>query len=93
MTLFEANYRFNLQIYQMPRDSTVESNRTLITESKACRIEVKLRENLTHVQERIRKYYNLKRSKGLTLKKGNKVYLSFKNFNLKRLSRKLDFYK
>jgi len=45
------------------------------------------------VQERIRKYYNLKKSKGLDLKEGDKVWLLYKNFKLKWLSKKLDYIK
>jgi len=32
------------------------------------------------VQERIKRYYNTKRSKGLDLKEGDKVWLLYKNF-------------
>ena len=35
------------------------------------------------VQERIRKYYNLKKSKGLDLKEGDKMWLLYKNFKLR----------
>jgi len=35
------------------------------------------------VQEHIRKYYNFKKSKGLNLKKGDKVWLLHKNFKLR----------
>jgi len=45
------------------------------------------------VQERMRKYYNLKKSKGLDLKKGDKVWLLYKNFKLRWLSKKLDHIK
>jgi len=45
------------------------------------------------VQERMRKYYNLKKSKGLNLKEGDKVWLLYKNFKLKQLSKKLDYVK
>jgi len=45
------------------------------------------------VQEYIRKYYNLKKSKGLDLKEGDKVWLLYKNFKLKQLSKKLDYIK
>jgi len=45
------------------------------------------------VQEHIRKYYNLKKSKGLDLKEGNKVWLLYKNFKLRQLSKKLDYIK
>ena len=32
------------------------------------------------IQEQIKKYYDFKRSKGLDLKKGDKVQLLYKNF-------------
>jgi len=35
------------------------------------------------VQKHIRKYYNLKKSKGLDLKEGDKVWLLYKNFKLR----------
>jgi len=35
------------------------------------------------VQKHIRKYYNLKKSKGLNLKEGDKVWLLYKNFKLR----------
>jgi len=45
------------------------------------------------IQKRIRKYYNLKKSKGLDLKEGDKVWLLYKNFKLRQLSKKLDYVK
>jgi len=45
------------------------------------------------VQERIRKYYNLKKFKGPDLKEGDKVWLLYKNFKLRWLSKKLDYIK
>ena len=41
----------------------------------------------------MRKYYNLKKSKGLDLKEGDKVQLLYKNFKLRQLSKKLDYIK
>ena len=45
------------------------------------------------VQEYIKKYYNLKVSKRLDLKKGGKVQLLYKNFLNRRLSKKLNYIK
>jgi len=45
------------------------------------------------IQERIRKYYNLKKFKGLDLKEGDKVWLLYRNFKSKQLSKKLDYVK
>jgi len=41
----------------------------------------------------MRKYYNLKKSEGLDLKEGDKVWLLYKNFKSRRLSKKLDHVK
>jgi len=41
----------------------------------------------------MRKYYNLKKSKGLDLKEGDKVWLLYKNFKSRWLSKKLDYVK
>jgi len=41
----------------------------------------------------MRKYYNFKKFKGLDLKEGDKVWLLYKNFKLKWLSKKLDYIK
>ena len=45
------------------------------------------------VQERIKKYYNQKVFKGPDFKRENKVYLLMKNFESKRLSKKLNHIK
>jgi hypothetical protein len=45
------------------------------------------------IQEYIKRYYNLKVSKGLDFKKGDKVWLLYKNFKSRRLSKKLDYIK
>jgi hypothetical protein len=36
------------------------------------------------------KYYDAKRSRGLDLKEGDKVWLLYKNFKSRQLSKKLD---
>jgi len=45
------------------------------------------------VQKHMRKYYNLKKFKGLDLKEGDKVWLLYKNFKSRQLSKKLDYVK
>jgi hypothetical protein len=45
------------------------------------------------VQSYIKKYYNLKVFKGLNLKRGDKVWLLYKNFLSKQLSKKLNYIK
>ena len=41
---------------------------------------IDLTETAKLVQQRIKKYYNTKRSKGPDLKEGDKVWLLYKNF-------------
>ena len=48
---------------------------------------------LNFIQERMKEYANQQRIGRLTLKKGNKVYLLWKNICTNRLSNKLDFKK
>jgi len=45
------------------------------------------------IQQRIKKYYNARRSKGPDLKEGDKVWLLYKNFKSRQLSKKLDYVK
>ncbi len=45
------------------------------------------------VQKQMKRYYNKKRSEGLDLKEGDKVWLLHKNFKSRRLSKKLDYMK
>ena len=50
-----------------------------------------LQETAKMVQEYIKRYYNKKRSKGPALKEGDKVWLLYKNFKSRQLSKKLDY--
>ena len=45
------------------------------------------------VQEYIKRYYNLKVSEGLDLKRGDKVWLLYKNILSRWLSKKLNYIK
>jgi len=91
--LFKANYGYEpiilLILWQAIKVSKTVKERvkTLINLYKNLYKIVKL------VQKRIRKYYNLKKSKGLDLKEGDKVWLLHKNFKLRQLSKKLNYIK
>src|SRR6266568_6217977 len=93
MLLFKANYKYILRILLILRQvkktsiDTKERIKGIIELYKNFRNTVKL------VQEYIKKYYNKKRSKGLALKKGDKVWLLYKNFKSRQLSKKLDHVK
>jgi len=41
----------------------------------------------------MKKYYNFKKFEGLDLKEGDKVWLLYKNFKLRWLSKKIDYVK
>jgi len=81
--LFKANYGYKLII------SLILKQVMKISEIAKERVEIliNLYKNLYKtaklIQECIRKYYNLKKFKGLYLKKGDKVWLLYKNFKLR----------
>jgi|SRR6266699_647076 len=53
----------------------------------------KFKNELSFVKNRIMKYYNVKKMKGLFFEKKNKIYLFYKNIIIKQLNDKLDFKK
>ena len=90
---FKANYGYELRILlslqQVKKSSETAKERveTLINLYKD------LKESAKLVQERIKRYYNLKVFEGLDLKKGDKVQLLYKNILSRRLSKKLNYIK
>ena len=81
--LFKANYSYKLIILLTLRQ-VIKIGQTAKERAK---ILINLYKNLYKIikliQERIKKYYNLKKFKGLNLKKGDKVWLLHKNFKLR----------
>ena len=79
MSLFKANYGYKLKISLLPQqvkkssETAKERVETLINFYKD------LQELAKIVQERMKRYYNLKVSEGLDLKRGDKVQLLHKN--------------
>ena len=79
MLLFKANYGYKLKISLSPQqvkkssETAKERVETLINLYKDFQKSVKI------VQERIKRYYNLKVSEGLDFKEGDKVQLLYKN--------------
>jgi len=53
----------------------------------------KFKNELSFIKDWMVKYYNIKKMKGLSFEKGDKVYLFCKNIIIKRLNNKLDFKK
>lgn len=54
-------------------------------------LHAELRTELEFIRERIKRYYDQKRSKGPTFSEGDIIYLSTKDIKTKRPSKKLDF--
>jgi hypothetical protein len=52
-----------------------------------------LKEELEFIRTKMKKFYDRTRFKGPRLEEGDKVYLISRNLYIKRLSRKLNFYK
>ncbi len=53
----------------------------------------RFKNEFSFIRSRIAKYYNIKRMKGPSFEKGNKVYLFYKNIIIKRPNDKLNFKK
>jgi len=82
-SLFKANYSYKPTILLILQQAIKMSK----TAKKRAEILMNLYKNLYKiaklVQEQMRKYYDLKKSKGLDLKEGDKVWLLYKNFKLR----------
>ena len=80
MLLFKANYgytfRTSLSLRQAKKSSKIAKERA----KKLITLHKELCESAKLVQERIKLYYNKKKSEGPDLKKGDKVWLLHKNF-------------
>jgi len=93
MSPFEANYGYALRtllsLKQVKKSSNIAKERA----EKLIILHKELCESAKMVQKRIKRYYNKKRSKGPDLKKGDKVWLLYKNFKSQQLNKKLDYVK
>src|SRR6266566_3350731 len=93
MLLFKVNYKYILRTLLILR----QVKKTSINTKERIKGIMELYKNLRNiaklVQKCIKKYYNKKRSKGLALKEGDKVWLLYKNFKSRQLSKKLDYMK
>src|SRR6266700_1932140 len=93
MSLFKVNYKYTLRTLLTPRQARKTSTDT----KKRIKEIIELYKNLKNIakliQKYIKRYYNKKRSKGLALKEGDKVWLLYKNFKSRRPSKKLNHIK
>ncbi len=91
-TLFFTIYKYYLEIY---KTSTIGLNNlyTVIKVKYFKFLYNKFKNEFSFVKNRMTKYYNIKKIKGLSFEKRNKVYLFYKNIIIKRPNDKLDFKK
>ena len=93
-TPFFANYGFEPEVTHMPgtdQEATVPQAKIEVT--KMATVWQQLRQELEFIQERMKRYANIKRIEGPTFKRGDMVYLTRRNIKTKRPSNKLDFKK
>ena len=91
MTPFEALLRYYLSPLLERKGLNVV--KAQMTTERLKNNTIVLQKYLQAVRERMKDYYNLKRSKGPILEEGGKVYLLRRNIRLKRPYKKLDFKK
>ena len=80
MSIFKTNYGYALRTLLSPRQAKKSSKVGKERAEKLMTLHKELCELVKMVQERIKLYYNRKRSEGPDLKKGDKVWLLHKNF-------------
>jgi hypothetical protein len=73
MSLFKINYGYKLRILLSPRQAKKSSETAKERVETLINLYKNLQEAVVFIQEHIKKYYNLKVSEGLDLKKGDKV--------------------
>ena len=93
MLLFKANYRYKLRILLSPQQVKKSSEIAKERVETFINLYRNLKELAKLIQEYIKRYYNLKISKGLDLKGGDKVQLLHKNILSRRPSKKLNHVK
>ena len=93
MSPFKANYGYELKTSLSPKQVKKSSKTAKKRVKTLINLHKNLQEAVIFTQERIKRYYNLKVSKGLNLKEGDKVQLLYKNFKSRQPSKKLDYIK
>jgi len=73
MSLFETNYRYALRTLLSPKQAKKSSDIAKERAEKLINLHKELCESAKMVQEKMKMYYNKKRSEGPDLKEGDKV--------------------
>jgi len=93
MSPFKTNYKYALRTLLSPRQAKKSNKIGKKRAEKLMVLHKELCESAKMVQERMKLYYNRKKSEGPDLKKGDKVWLLHKNFKSQQPSKKLDYIK
>jgi transposase InsO family protein len=93
MSPFKANYGYDPATSLTPRQAKKTSEDAKERVEELMTLHRELCKSAKLVQERMKLYYDKKRSEGPDLKEGDKVWLLHKNFKSRRPSRKLDHVK
>jgi len=81
MSPFKTNYRYTPKTLLSPKQAKKSSEVGKKRVKKLITLHKELYKSAKMVQEKIKLYYNKKRSEGPNLKKGDKMWLLHKNFN------------
>jgi hypothetical protein len=90
---FKANYGYEPKTSLSPRQAKKSSETAEERIETLMNLHKDLQESAKIVQERMKRYYDLKVSEGPDLKEGDKVWLLHKNISSRRPSKKLDHVK
>jgi len=90
---FKANYGYEPKTSMTPRQAKKRSEIAEKRLETLMNLHADLYESAKLVQERMKKYYDSKRSEGPDLKEGDQAWLLHKNFKSRRPSKKLDHVK
>ena len=93
MSLFFANYEFELDIFKKSRRFAEIVQKVTIQIEQLTLLHKELQKNIQFLAKRSVLYDNKKRDKDFTLEKKNKVYLLRRNIKTKRLNNKLNHIK
>jgi len=93
MSLFFANYEFELKTLKKLREFVQIAQKVTIQIEQIHLLHKELQKNIQFLSKRMTLYANKKRDKKSTLKKRNKVYLLKRNIKTKRSSNKLNHMK
>jgi hypothetical protein len=93
MSPFKANYGYEPRTSLSPRQAKKSSETAKERVETLMNLHRDLKESAKLVQERMKRYYDLKVSEGPDLKGGDKVWLLHKNISSRRPSKKLDHVK